>query len=108
MERAAKMMNKGNTIGKSIGARIIAIMVQIAKIPPIIRPTTPGSDKQTNTATENIIIDAIAIKIPTAPIISTPPSKAKIKCQPTITNRIKKIKNNAIVCFSYLELIGFI
>ena len=72
-------------------------MVQIAKIPPIARPIAPGRDKLTNTATQNIIMDAIAIKIPAAPIIRMPPSIAKTKCQPTIMLKIKKIKSHAIV-----------
>lgn len=90
-------------MGKRIGARIIAIMVQIAKITPIVRTTTPGRDKLINTATQNITIDAIAIKIPAAPIMRTPPKKAKIKCQPTIINKIRTIKGNAMITFSLIE-----
>ena len=62
-------MNNGNTIGKSIGARIIAIMVQIAKIAPITKANAPGIDKLINIATQKITIDAIATKIPAAPVI---------------------------------------
>ena len=44
-------------------------MVQIAKIAPIAKANAPGIDKLINIATQKITIDAIATKIPAAPVI---------------------------------------